>query len=233
VLRRTGVEAGVAGRSLDLLERSITSLHALLEALTTQARLDAGQETREIGSFDAASAMRELCAVTEVSARERGLSFQCDGPEQLLVDGDEIKVRRIVQNLLINALTYTPEGGITVTWGMVEDPPKRWVLCVQDTGPGLGAPAAAPLAAAIEAATRDALAVEADARSKGDTSAVQRAAPMSPSLSPEPARLHGEGVGLSIVKRLCELLDASVELQTAPGKGTTVRVTFPCQYRKG
>jgi hypothetical protein len=40
----------------------------------------------------------------------------------------------------------------------------------------------------------------------------------------------GEGVGLSIVKRLCELLDASLELQTKPGKGTTFRVMFPLRY---
>jgi K+-sensing histidine kinase KdpD len=40
----------------------------------------------------------------------------------------------------------------------------------------------------------------------------------------------GEGVGLSIVKRLCELLDASLELQTTPGKGTTFRVMFPLRY---
>ena len=40
----------------------------------------------------------------------------------------------------------------------------------------------------------------------------------------------GEGVGLSIVKRLCELLDASMELETKPGSGTTFRIIFPRQY---
>jgi two-component sensor histidine kinase len=37
----------------------------------------------------------------------------------------------------------------------------------------------------------------------------------------------GEGIGLSIVKRLCELLDASLELETSEGSGTTFRVVFP------
>ena len=41
---------------------------------------------------------------------------------------------------------------------------------------------------------------------------------------------RGEGIGLSIVKRLCELLDASIELQSAPGQGTTFRVVFPRSY---
>jgi signal transduction histidine kinase len=40
----------------------------------------------------------------------------------------------------------------------------------------------------------------------------------------------GEGIGLSIVKRLCELLDASLELETAAGEGTTFRVVMPAAY---
>ena len=43
---------------------------------------------------------------------------------------------------------------------------------------------------------------------------------------------RGEGIGLSIVKRLCELLDASLEMETSPGAGTTFRVIFPRQYPK-
>jgi len=40
----------------------------------------------------------------------------------------------------------------------------------------------------------------------------------------------GEGIGLSIVKRLCELLDASLEMASSPEKGTTFRVVFPRYY---
>ena len=43
----------------------------------------------------------------------------------------------------------------------------------------------------------------------------------------------GEGIGLSIVKRLCELLDASIELDSTLGEGTTVRVVFPRSYGPG
>jgi len=43
----------------------------------------------------------------------------------------------------------------------------------------------------------------------------------------------GEGIGLSIVKRLCELLDASLELETAPGAGTTFRVVLPARLSRG
>ena len=54
------------------------------------------------------------------------------------------------------------------------------------------------------------------------------ATPASAPLKGSPA--SGEGIGLSIVKRLCELLDASIELQTQRGRGTTFRIVFPSQY---
>jgi signal transduction histidine kinase len=37
-------------------------------------------------------------------------------------------------------------------------------------------------------------------------------------------------VGLAIVKRLCELLDAGIELETSPGNGSTFRVALPVRY---
>jgi signal transduction histidine kinase len=52
-------------------------------------------------------------------------------------------------------------------------------------------------------------------------SVTEAAAPGAPS---------GEGVGLSIVKRLCELLEGSLELATKAGHGSTFRVILPCKY---
>jgi signal transduction histidine kinase len=48
-----------------------------------------------------------------------------------------------------------------------------------------------------------------------------------------PGAPSGEGVGLSIVKRLCELLEGSLELATRPGQGSTFRVILPCRYSDG
>jgi signal transduction histidine kinase len=40
----------------------------------------------------------------------------------------------------------------------------------------------------------------------------------------------GEGIGLSIVKRLCEMLDATMEMQSVKDVGTTFRILFPRRY---
>jgi signal transduction histidine kinase len=40
----------------------------------------------------------------------------------------------------------------------------------------------------------------------------------------------GEGIGLSIVKRLCEMLDAEIEMHSVKGVGTSFRVLLPRRY---
>src|SRR4029078_7968260 len=77
-----------------------------------------------------------------------------DGPDTLTVEGDAIKIRRIAQNLPLNALKYTSVGGVTLGWGNSRNnDPKRWMLCVQDTGPGIHAGPGAPLVEALQGAT--------------------------------------------------------------------------------
>lgn len=224
--------AGADARdSLRMLQSGIASLHALLDDLTAQARLDAGHEQRNVHPFDAAMVLAELCANSQTAASARGLFLATAGPSSLRVEGDEVKVCRIAQNLILNAIKYTSRGGIRVTWEEASEGPARWVLCVQDTGPGLESGGASPLATAIEAATRDNQTIEEDAARSGEASADPGTAPTLASRS-EPEAV-GEGIGLSIVKRLCELLDASLELQTERGQGTTFRVTFPKTYPKG
>ncbi len=219
-------------RVLVLLQKGVTSLHELLTDLMSLARLEAGQEERLVASFDAASMLQELCDREHAAARARGLFLATEGPPALLVEGDAVKTRRIAQNLVLNALKFTERGGVKVTWQEHDAAgAQQWILCVQDTGPGFQTEAAAPLAYALEQATQEAHAVE--ERDLGD-GAVAETAP-APTLASQSERkpmasATGEGIGLSIVKRLCDLLDASLELETESGRGSTFRVTFPRRY---
>ena len=115
-----------------------------------------------------------------------------------------------------------------------EDAPgeaRRWMLCVQDTGPGLTARDGGPFAHALKTATEEAQAVGERAAPGSAAAAAPDPPPLLAALSaPGSAEAPGEGIGLAIVKRLCELLDASMELHTEPGKGSTFRVFFPQKY---
>jgi signal transduction histidine kinase len=146
----------------------------------------------------------------------------------LNVEGDAAKFRRLVQNLLLNALKYTVEGGVTVNWG---EEKENWWVVVKDTGPGLMAGPGAPIAAELKEATASARESDEDAAAaSGAAPTVLTPSPAGSGLAKHRAQPAGEGIGLSIVKRLCELLDASLELASSADTGTTFRVVFPRRY---
>jgi two-component sensor histidine kinase len=104
-------------------------------------------------------------------------------------------------------------------------------VIVQDTGPGLLSGPGAPLATGLREAT--ATAREADVSAGAPTGRISNILNQADAGTTSPMPSHqqaGEGVGLSIVKRLCELLDASIELTSSRDSGTTIRVLFPVKY---
>ena len=199
---------------LGLLQNNVDALHRLLDDVTDLARLHAGQEVRRVAPFDAADVLRRLCDDLRPVAEAKGLYLKALGVATLPVEGDAIKVRRIAQNLLLNALKYTETGGVRVSWGdTVARDDGRWVLTIEDTGPGFHA---GPGRTAGQRAERDPGRAGARVEPDDDARPVHQS--------------HGEGLGLAIVKRLSEILNATLELDTEPGKGTTVRVLVPMRY---
>ncbi len=225
------------------VQRSADLLARLLDDLIELARLEAGQERRHVAPFDAARLVADLCETLQPLAAERGLFLRVEAPAALPVSGDAIKTGRIAQNLLLNSLKYTEHGGVLVTCSEVSvGEVPSWLLCVQDTGVGFDHGSVTPLARVISDATEEAQTVARDSAAHdadGATGAVRempRAVPTLRSMSGERppgsrrGAAGGEGIGLAIVKRLCELLDASLELQSEPGRGTTFRIVFPRGY---
>ena len=205
-----------------LLSNNVNALRWLLDDVTALARLQAGQEERRVAPFNAAEVLRRLCDDVRPLADAKKLSLQAAGPDTLNVEGDAIKVRRIAQNLLLNALKYTRAGSVVLAWGeAAPGDSRRWSLSVQDSGPGFHSGPGAPIVNSLNPAVAgDSIdpAPDATVAAPGDDDA----RPIHQS--------QGEGLGLAIVKRLCDLLDAVVEFETEVEKGTTVRVLLPRRY---
>ena len=106
---------------LRLLQKSVSSLHSMLDEVLDLARLQAGHELREVKPCDVAALLRDLCDNLRPLATDRGLFLRAEGPATLLVEGDAVKIRRIAQNLLLNGLKYTRSGGVNVAWGDSRD----------------------------------------------------------------------------------------------------------------
>ena len=211
-----------------LLKQGVSGVTAMLGELMDLARLEAGQERRELTTFNAAALVTELCDLSQPIARERGLFLTVSGPPEFSVEGDPGKVRRLLQNLVRNALSYTVRGGVSVSWG---EEKENWWLMVKDTGPGLMAGHDAALVAGMKEATASAR--ESDVQAAATTGETSHVLTPPPDARPATGPAHqppGEGIGLSIVKRLCELLDASLEIASSAEAGTTFRVVLPRHY---
>jgi signal transduction histidine kinase len=219
-------------KAFAILQSSVSSLHQLLEDLMSLARLEAGREHRGVAPFDAAALFRKLGESLQPLAHQRGLFLEVEGPETFQVEGDAAKVQRIVQNLALNALRYTVQGGVRLTWTeTAESDVERWLIRIEDTGPGLHFAPGAPIARELEEGTDLARKVEEEAPPGSPVIPVAGSS-SSPDLpaAPPAYRPPGEGIGLSIVKRLCELLEAGLEVSSEVGKGTTFQVSLPRRY---
>jgi signal transduction histidine kinase len=228
LLGRTSITEPDRVETATILSQGVQGLAAMLDELMELARLEAGKERREITTFDATVLVTELGNVNRPVAQERGLFLRVNGPPGLSVEGDYGRVRRLLQNLLVNALKYTGHGGVTLSWG---EEKKNWWLMVKDTGSGMLAGPNAPMVAGLKEATASAReSDEKAAATKGEISHVLTPPPGTGTTMFSSRQKPGEGIGLSIVKRLCELLDASLEMASSPETGTTFRVVLPRHY---
>lgn len=198
--------SGEAGELVDQLSGSAEILLKLFKSLLDLFRLEAGDEEITVTDFDAAELLGKVCENMQSMAAKNNLKLYTKGVDSLPVRGDWIKIRRIAQNLVMNALKYTDEGYVEIGWGSHNG--NHWMMTIKDTGPGLDTSAAALFD-----------------RSGGIELPAQDKAPhMKENQHP------GEGIGLSIVRRLCELLDSVVEVETAHQRGTLFKLIFPADY---
>jgi two-component system phosphate regulon sensor histidine kinase PhoR len=129
-------DAEARDRFLTQIDDQTSRLHALILDLLNLARIESGAELFEFGRVPVAKAV-EACVErhrARAEARQQTLSVS-GGPDDLAVWADEEAVEQILDNLLDNAVKYTPEGGrVTVTWLAVE---AQVALEVADTGVGI------------------------------------------------------------------------------------------------
>jgi heavy metal sensor kinase len=171
-------------------------LSRLVDDLLNLARADAGRVKLRVEEFYLNDLLAECCRSASTLAGARHIVLECRCREDVAFRGDEELVRRMVMNLVDNAIRYTPEGG-SVT-AALEAAGAGLEIRISDTGVGI-APEAAPHV--FERFYRGD-----KARSRQD---------------------GGFGLGLAIVKWIAEVHNGAVELESAPGAGSTFTVRLP------
>lgn len=118
----------------DCVDESDRLLH-LLEALLDISAAEAGALKLNRDRLDLRSLVERAEDLYREVAEEKKIAVAVDLPEPVELDADAIRLGQAVNNLLDNALKYTPEGGQVVLAARTE--PTAAVLTVTDNGPGV------------------------------------------------------------------------------------------------
>ena len=173
-------------------------LLTIINDILDLSKIEANQMSVREAPVSIGDLLAEVRSLMGTRATEKGLSlrFELDGPLPERLRTDATRLRQILVNLVGNACKFTQSGSVTVRAGMVADSPvPRLRVDVVDTGPGIAPDQAARLFK-----------------------------PFSQARTGVGAHPGGTGLGLTISRRLANLLGGTVELvRSKPGEGSVFR----------
>ena len=105
--QRSGAEANGA---LDRIERESDNLNEMISQLLTLTRLESGTDSRKRTEVDLAALVREVAGDADFEARSVNRSVQVVSSDDCSINGVEELLRSAVENVVRNAVRYTPEG---------------------------------------------------------------------------------------------------------------------------
>jgi signal transduction histidine kinase len=198
LIRDTGQEPKIS-QYAGLIHKSGTHLHALVNTILDLTKIESGSMGLTLEPIDMPRLLETLVAIHKVNADEKNveLSLSLDGVVQGMVESDRTKLAQIMNNVIHNAIKFTPTGAIFVVMKPAGD--AGLLISVIDTGIGIAADKTAQVFERFN--TID--------------------APVSS------ACVKGTGLGLALCRELLHLMQGKIALFSEVGHGTTVDVFIP------
>ncbi|CDX40219.1 ATPase domain-containing protein [Mesorhizobium sp. ORS 3359] len=178
------------------VERSLETMEDLLRTLLDISKLDAGVVQPEIGDVSLETLFSSLRSDFQPEAEKKGLSLKFR-PVNVVVRSDRTLLRRILQNILSNALRYTRSGGVLVGTRHRGDTIR---IDVADTGCGIA---------------------------EDQREAVFEEFHRGTSTLADGGLAGGLGLGLAIVRRMAAALGHPVTFSSRVGRGTIFHIDVP------
>jgi len=134
-LSRTERPAEEYRESLAVLHAEAQRLTQIVEDLFTLTRADAGQYPLSPKDFYLDELVADCTHAARSLALAKQITLTCEVPEESPIRADEALLRRMILNLLDNAIKYTPSGGRVIV--TCERCGNEYALKVTDSGPGI------------------------------------------------------------------------------------------------
>ncbi len=178
------------------VQLSSNALLGIINDILDFSKIEAGKLDMESTNFQLEDVLNNLANLISIKAEEKGLEllFNVDHETPTALTGDSLRLGQILINLSNNAVKFTEKGEIVVSVSVVEKNESKAELqfSVQDSGIGLTEKQRGKLFQAF---------------SQADTSTTRK--------------YGGTGLGLTISKKLCELMGGDIWVESEPGVGST------------
>jgi PAS domain S-box-containing protein len=186
-----------------LAKQSSERLTRLLSDLLDISRIEAGKIEIRAEEFEVQELLQSVSELFSTSARDKGISleFSMDASVPAQLKGDEARLRQVLFNLVGNAVKFTEKGVVRLEMSTLQplrDGRCRILFAVSDTGIGIPEEKLPHLFTSF-------FQVEGSYTRK----------------------YQGAGLGLAIVRRLVDLMDGDISMDSELGEGTTVYVLVP------
>jgi signal transduction histidine kinase/CheY-like chemotaxis protein len=184
---------------------SADSLLTVINDILDFSKVEAGRLDLDHVPFDLQSELDVALKTVAVRAHQKGLELLCDlrpGVPEVLV-GDPVRVRQVLINLLGNAIKFTSSGEIVTGIELQSEIGDQCVLRLWVSDTGIGVPAEKQ-ETIFQAFTQ------------ADNSTTRK--------------FGGTGLGLTICKRLVEMMGGRIWVESTPGGGSTFQFTLKLEF---
>jgi CheY-like chemotaxis protein len=190
--------------NLEKAERSARALLQLINNVLDFSKIEAGKMDIFIEEIDLAEIIEDITLTTEGLLLDKPVELKVNiAPELPSVDSDYTKIKQILNNLVGNAVKFTPKGYVAVHAASVNEETAVRIE-VEDTGTGIPHNTISKIFESFQ---------QVDGSIK--------------------KRFGGTGLGLAITKKFCELLNIEITVESEEGQGTTFCLTIPVQLQTG
>ena len=183
---------------LSIIRNSGDNLLSLLNDILDMTKIEAGKMTFEVVDVNVADLHKRVIGPFQAQAEAKGLTFttRLEGEIPAVVRGDPLRVCQVIHNLLSNAVKFTDAGEIlyTVRGERLDHGRARFEFAVRDSGAGI---APEDLERLFQPFT------QVDASST--------------------RRFGGTGLGLTISRRMANIMDGDITVESTVGEGSTFR----------
>ncbi len=184
------------------IEIASNTLLSLVNDILDFSKIESGLMKIIPDEYDVFSLLKACYTLLDMRAKGKGLKLKLEHNEKLpeKLNGDEVRIRQVITNLLTNAVKYTDNGIITLEVDFVKKGETRidLIIRVSDTGRGISEE---DIEGIFESFRR------ADERQNRN--------------------IEGTGLGLAITKQLVDLMEGSISVKSQPGRGSEFTVVIP------